>query len=90
MAITCVTLTVGKKPRAVLGERVQVGASWEADPPLVFAGVLCGRPGPGGAHGLPVAHVHRRGGPRQRGDHLHLQAFGGGPGPRDVRKHPHR
>lgn len=36
--------------------------------------------GSGGEDGVSVACVHRRGGPRFRRDHLHIQALAGGSG----------
>ena len=88
--MTCFTVTVGKNTQGRFRRPHPGWGLGTTDPPLVFAGALRGCTGPGGAHGLPVAHVHRRGGARQRGDHLHLQALGRGPGARDVREHPHR
>lgn len=49
-----------------------------------LAGPLRRRPGTRGAHGFPVPHVHWRGGPRERRDHLHLQTLCGGAGQRGV------
>lgn len=49
-----------------------------------LAGPLRRRPGTRGAHGFPVPHVHWRGGPRERRDHLHLPTLCGGAGQRGV------
>lgn len=53
-------------------------------------GPLLGRSGSGGEDGVPVPHVHWRGGPRHGWHHLHLSALAGGAGRSHCRRHPHR
>lgn len=84
VSVNSMTFTVGKKKGRFQGASLGLGLPCEANLSPVSAGALCSRPGPSGAHGLPVTHVHRRGGTCQRGDYLYLQAFCGSPGQRDV------
>lgn len=57
---------------------------------FVLPGPLCCSFGPRREDWVPVSRLHRRGGSRERRDHVHLRAFPGSAGQGHGGEHPHR